>query len=58
MPHEGIFLKCYDSFPGSDGSAMFCGHVAVVVDGDAEGIDPAPVRPRESVEVRLVALCE
>jgi hypothetical protein len=55
---EGILLKCYDSDQGKDGSAKYCGHVACVVDGDAEGIDPALVKPRESIEVRLVALWE
>lgn len=58
MPDEIILLKCYDSAQGADGSALYCGHVAVQVDGDAEGVDPELVRPRESIEVRLVCLWE
>lgn len=53
-----ILLKCYDSAQGEDGSALYCAHVAVQVDDDAEGIDPALVKPRESIEVRLVAVWE
>lgn len=54
MPDEVVWLKCFDSAQGSDGSALYSGHVAVDVgaqDGD-EGV------PRESIEVRLVALWE
>ena len=58
MPDEVILLKCYDSAQGEDGSALYCAHVAVQVDDDAEGIDPALVKPRESIEVRLVAVWE
>lgn len=55
---EIIFLKCYDSLQGADRSALYAGHVAVKVDGDEEGIAPELIRPRESIEVRLVALWE
>ncbi|RSH95481.1 hypothetical protein EHS25_000573 [Saitozyma podzolica] len=58
MPDEIIFLRCYDSDQGKHGEALYCGHVAVQVDGDAEGIDPGLIRPRESIEVRLVAIWE
>ena len=58
MPDEIIFLRCYDSLQGSDGGAAYAGHVAVKVDGDEEGIAPDLIRPRESIEVRLVALWE
>ncbi|ORX38976.1 hypothetical protein BD324DRAFT_618077 [Kockovaella imperatae] len=58
MPDEIILLKCYDTAQGSDGSVLYCGHVAVKVDNDADGIAPELVRPRESIEVRLVALWE
>lgn len=58
MPEEVILLKCYDSDQGASGSALYCAHVAVQVDGDAEGIDPGLVKPRESIEVRLVAVWE
>jgi hypothetical protein len=47
-----------DSDQGKHGEALYCGHVAVQVDGDAEGIDPGLIRPRESIEVRLVAIWE
>lgn len=57
LPDEVIYLKCFDSFQGSDGSALYCGHVAVEID-DTPGVDPDKVVPRESVEVRLVALWE
>jgi hypothetical protein len=58
MPDEVILLKCYDSLQGKDGSALYCGHVAVQVDGDDEGIAQELVKPRESIEVRLVAVWE
>lgn len=58
QPDEIIFLRCYDSFQGEDGSAGYGGHVAVQVDHDEEGIEPELIRPRESIEVRLVALWE
>ncbi|KAI8799834.1 hypothetical protein BJ742DRAFT_793518 [Cladochytrium replicatum] len=57
QPDEIIFLKCYDTAQGSDGSALYCGHVAATVD-DSEGILPELVKPRESIEVRLVAIWE
>jgi predicted N-acetyltransferase YhbS len=57
MPDEVILLKCYDSLQGKDGSALYCGHVAVQVDGDDEGIAQELVKPRESIEVRLVVWC-
>jgi hypothetical protein len=53
-PGEVVWLKCFDSLQNGEESALYCGHVAVNVgerDGD-EGV------PRESVEVRLVALWE
>ncbi|KAL1411645.1 hypothetical protein Q8F55_002609 [Vanrija albida] len=56
MPDEVVFLKCFDTAQGADGSALYCGHVAVKVDNDADGIAPELVVPRESIEVRLVAL--
>ncbi|KAK8843506.1 hypothetical protein IAR55_007166 [Kwoniella newhampshirensis] len=58
MPDEVILLKCYDSDQGKNGEVLFCGHVAVQVDNDAEGLSEELVRPRESIEVRLVALWE
>ena len=58
MPDEVLLLKCYDSAQGAGGSALYCAHVAVKVDGDEEGVDPALVKPRESIEVRLVAVWE
>lgn len=58
MPDEVILLKCYDTEQGQDGSVLYCGHVAVQVDSDDEGVDPFLVRPRESIEVRCVALWE
>ncbi|WVW79149.1 hypothetical protein I302_101115 [Kwoniella bestiolae CBS 10118] len=58
MPDEIILLKCYDSDQGKNGEVLWCGHVAVQVDGDAEGIPEELVRNRESIEVRLVALWE
>ncbi|WWD20953.1 hypothetical protein CI109_105431 [Kwoniella shandongensis] len=58
MPDEVILLKCYDSDQGVNGEVLYCGHVAVQVDGDEEGIAPDLVKPRESIEVRLVAVWE
>ncbi|WVQ81582.1 hypothetical protein IAT38_003706 [Cryptococcus sp. DSM 104549] len=58
MPDEAILLKCYDSDQGKNGEVLYCGHVAVQVDDDAVGIPEELVRPRESIEVRLVALWE
>ncbi|CAD6575443.1 MAG: hypothetical protein TREMPRED_001422 [Tremellales sp. Tagirdzhanova-0007] len=55
---EIIFLKCFDSMQGADGSALYAGHVAVKVDGEEEGIASELIRPRESIEVRLVAVWE
>ncbi|CAD6580511.1 MAG: hypothetical protein TREMPRED_002763, partial [Tremellales sp. Tagirdzhanova-0007] len=55
---EIIYLKCFDSMQGADGSALYVGHVAVKVDGDEDEIAPELIRPRESIEVRLVALWE
>ena len=54
MPDEVVWLKCFDSAQGRDGSALYCGHVAVDV-GDQDGDEGVP---RESIEVRLVALWE
>ncbi|KAJ3200033.1 hypothetical protein HDU82_009235 [Entophlyctis luteolus] len=56
-PGEIIFLKCYDSWQGTDGSALYCGHVAATLD-DSAGLAPEFVVPRESIEVRLVAVWE
>ncbi|KAJ1555613.1 hypothetical protein HK405_015647, partial [Cladochytrium tenue] len=59
MPDEIIFLKCYDSFQGADGSALYSGHVAADVgDDDRVGVPVDLIRARESVEVRLVAVWE
>ncbi|OCF60346.1 hypothetical protein L486_03028 [Kwoniella mangroviensis CBS 10435] len=58
MPDEIILLKCYDSDQGKNGEVLWCGHVAVQVDNDAEGIPEELLRERESIEVRLVALWE
>jgi hypothetical protein len=58
MPDEIIFLKCYDSLQGVDGSAAYVPHVAFNADDDRSGIAPELDRPRESIEVRLVALWE
>lgn len=58
MPDEAILLKCYDTEQGGDGSALYCGHVAVQVDHDMDDVDPGLIRPRESIEVRCVALWE
>ncbi|WVQ72167.1 hypothetical protein IAR50_001712 [Cryptococcus sp. DSM 104548] len=57
MPDEIVVLKCYDSLQGSDGSALYAGHVAAVID-DSDGVDPRLVAPRESIEVRMVAVWE
>lgn len=54
---EVIFLKCFDSAQGEDGSAKYSAHVAGVLD-DSEGVEADKIVPRESVEVRLVALWE
>ena len=49
-------IKCFDSYQGRDGIAKYCAHVATDIlneppyDGE--------VKPRESVEVRLVVLHE
>lgn len=56
MPNEVIFLKCYDSWQGKDGSALHVPHVAVEVEGEQDGVPEELIRPRESIEVRLVAL--
>jgi hypothetical protein len=58
MPDEVLLLKCYDSLQGADGSSLYCGHTAIQVDGDADAISPELLRPRESIEVRLVAIWE
>lgn len=58
MPDEAILLKCYDSDQGKNGEVLYCGHSAAQVDHDAEGITEEMVRPRESIEVRLVAIWE
>ncbi|OCF32328.1 hypothetical protein I316_05996 [Kwoniella heveanensis BCC8398] len=58
MPDEVILLKCYDTEQGADGEVKWCGHSAVQVDNDADGIAEDLVRPRESIEVRLVAVWE
>lgn len=58
MPDEAILLKCYDSDQGKNGEVLYCGHSAAQVDHDAEGIMEEIVRPRESIEVRLVAIWE
>ncbi|WVF67024.1 hypothetical protein IAT40_001767 [Kwoniella sp. CBS 6097] len=58
MPNDIILLKCYDTEQGANGEVKWCGHSAVQVDHDAEGISEELVRPRESIEVRLVALWE
>ena len=55
MPSEIILLKCYDTAQGADGSALYCGHVAAQLD---EPIDGVPMEPRNSIEVRLVAVWE
>ncbi|KAL7422167.1 hypothetical protein Q5752_002812 [Cryptotrichosporon argae] len=57
-PGEVVWLKCFDSAQGADGSAKYCGHVAVQVDGDEDGVPEELRRPRESVEVRCVAVWE
>ncbi|WVQ81625.1 hypothetical protein IAT38_003749 [Cryptococcus sp. DSM 104549] len=57
MPDEIVVLLCYDSDQGKDGAALFCGHVAGVID-DSEGVDQELVCPRESIEVRMVAVWE
>lgn len=56
MPDEAILLKCFDTDQGESGEVLYCGHAAVEVAHDADGIAPELVRPRESIEVRLVAL--
>ncbi|ODN83732.1 hypothetical protein L202_01824 [Cryptococcus amylolentus CBS 6039] len=56
-PDEIVVLKCYDSLQGSDGGALYAGHVAAEMD-DSEGVEEGLVRPRESIEVRMVAVWE
>ncbi|OXG10868.1 hypothetical protein C367_06693 [Cryptococcus neoformans Ze90-1] len=58
MPDEAILLKCYDSDQGKSGEVLYCGHSAAQVDHDEEGVPEEMVRPRESIEVRLVAIWE
>ncbi|TYJ51929.1 hypothetical protein B9479_007468 [Cryptococcus floricola] len=54
-PHEIVVLKCYDSLQGADGGALYAGHVAAEMD-DSEGVEEGLVGPRESIEVRMVAV--
>ncbi|WVQ72150.1 hypothetical protein IAR50_001695 [Cryptococcus sp. DSM 104548] len=56
MPDEAILLKCYDSDQGKRGEVLWCAHGAGEVEDD--GIEGQEERPRESVEVRLVAVWE
>lgn len=55
-PSEIIYIKCYDSFQGKDGIAKSCPHTACDVFGEKEF--EGEVKPRESIEVRLVVLHE
>ena len=57
MPDEVLLLKCYDSEQGKDGSALFSAHVAGDV-GEQDWIDGEAPLPRESIEVRCVAVWE
>ncbi|WWD20965.1 hypothetical protein CI109_105444 [Kwoniella shandongensis] len=57
MSDEIVILCCYDSFQGNDGRALYVGHVAAKID-DSEGVDKELVHPRESIEVRMVAVWE
>ncbi|ODN83729.1 hypothetical protein L202_01821 [Cryptococcus amylolentus CBS 6039] len=58
MPDEAILLKCYDTDQGKGGEVLWCAHGAGEVDGDGLADEGEEERPRESVEVRLVAVWE
>lgn len=49
MPSEVIFIRCYDTREGKDGSAYFTPHTAFF---DKARLDTK--QPRESMEVRTV----
>jgi hypothetical protein len=53
-PDEIILIKCFDSFQGKDGVAKYAAHVATDILNEPEY--EGEVKPRESVEVRLVVL--
>ena len=52
-PDEVVVVKCYDSWQGQDGGALFAPHVAADIDDSIPGMESVP---RESVEVRCVAI--
>lgn len=63
MPHESLLLKCFDSSSCSthcpdSSKAHFAAHVACDVFGEPDIGANVEIRPRESVEVRLVVLYE
>lgn len=53
MPDEVVVVKCYDSWQGQDGGALYAPHVAADIDDGIPGMEQVP---RESVEVRCVAI--
>ncbi len=60
LPSETLWLRCYDSNMGTNGEALYTGHVAVDIldEADPVGLEGQPKIPRTSVEVRLVVLHE
>ena len=54
-PDEVYLLKNYDSDQGKNGAALFSAHVSGDV-GRQDMLDDTEMLPRESVEVRCVAL--
>ena len=49
MPDEVIFIRCYDTTEGKDGTAYFTPHTAFF---DKDRLDTK--QPRESMEVRTM----
>ena len=49
VPSEVVFIKCFDS--ATDGRARFAAHGAFT-----DPTTPAGARPRESIEIRTLAL--
>ncbi|KAL7420079.1 hypothetical protein Q5752_005044 [Cryptotrichosporon argae] len=54
---EVVFLKCYDSAQGANGDALVAAHVALEIgEQDMAGLKIGHMGPRESVEVRMIAV--
>ncbi|ORY27075.1 hypothetical protein BCR39DRAFT_599510 [Naematelia encephala] len=54
MPNEIVYLMCYDSTTN-----VCAGHTAIEVgEQDRQGVDEALIKPRESIEVRMIAVWE